>query len=50
MSSITNVRITFTGGTDEEINAITDEIVFILLEHGIPVNGMRSWNEPRDDA
>jgi hypothetical protein len=40
VSEISNVKIIFTGGTKEECEALTDAIMFVLLEHGLPVTGM----------
>ena len=45
MSSIQGIRITFTGGTEEEISEITDAIMYVLLERGLPVSGMKFWDD-----
>jgi hypothetical protein len=45
MSGISGVRITFFGGTEEERQELTDAIMYVLLEHGLPVSGMKVWDE-----
>jgi hypothetical protein len=47
-NSITGVKITFIGGTDEEIEALTDAITYVLMEHGIQIGSMKIWDGPEE--
>ena len=43
MNSINRIRIQIHGGTDEEIQSLTDAITLVLVEHGIDISNMRQW-------
>lgn len=43
-SSIKGVRLTMFGGTDEDQAALTDDLMLLLVEHGINVESMQQWD------
>ena len=45
MSEGRRIRMTFWGFTDEEQRALTDDITYVLIEHGVQVAGMQEWEE-----
>jgi hypothetical protein len=44
MTTISNFKIIFTGGTEEERRSITDAVILILVEHGVSVENMSEWD------